>query len=148
MFRSMIPWSERFPASFSRFENEMGDLMERFFTKEEDWALTRFTPALNLSETENEYEVTLELPGIEREHVNVEIKEGDLWISGEKHEEREEKEKTFHRVERRHGEFRRLVHLPGAVKEDTVEAKFTDGVLTITVPKSEEAKPKRIPVNA
>ena len=148
MFRSMIPWSERFPASFSRFENEMGDLMERFFTKEEDWALTRFTPALNLSETENEYEVTLELPGIEREHVNVEIKEGDLWISGEKHEEREEKEKTFHRVERRNGEFRRLVHLPGAVKEDTVEAKFTDGVLTITVPKSEEAKPKRIPVNA
>ena len=148
MLRSMIPWRERFPATFSRFENEMGDLMERFFGDEEEWALTRFTPALNLSETENEYELTVELPGMEREQVNVEIREGDLWISGEKHEEKEEKEKTFHRIERRHGEFRRLIHLPGAVQEDKVEAKFTNGVLSITVPKSEEAKPKRIPVKA
>jgi len=148
MLRSMIPWRERFPATFSRFENEVGDLMERFFDTEEDWALTRFTPALNLSEMENEYQMTVELPGMEREQVNVEIKDGNLWISGKKHEEKEEKEKTFHRIERRHGEFRRLIHLPGTVKEDKVEAKFTDGVLTITVPKSEEAKPKRIPVKA
>ena len=148
MLRSMIPWRERFPASFSRFENEMGDLMERFFSNEEDWALTRFTPALNLAETDDAYEVTLELPGMEHEQVNVEIKEGILYISGAKHEEHEEKDKTFHRIERRHGEFRRLVHLPGAVTEDKVEAKFTNGVLTITVPKSEEAKPKRIPVKA
>ena len=118
--------------------------MERFFGNEEEWALTRFTPALNLSETENDYEVTVELPGMEREQVNVEIEEGNLRISGEKHEEKEEQDKAFHRIERRHGEFRRMVHLPGMVKEDKVEAKFTDGVLTVTIPKSEEAKPKTL----
>jgi HSP20 family protein len=124
----------------------MGDLMERFFGNDEEWALTRFTPPLNLSETENGYEVTVELPGMEREHVSVELREGDLCISGEKHEEKEEKDKAFHRIERRHGEFRRLVHLPGAVAEEKVEAKFVNGILTVIVPKSEEAKPKRIPV--
>lgn len=147
MLRSMIPWRERFPATFPRFENEMEDLMERYFGEgSEQLGLTRFTPSLNLSETENGYEVSAELPGMKPEEVNVELKEGKLWISGEKKEESEEKGKTFHRIERRHGEFRRMIQLPGTVDEDKVEAKFESGVLTINIPKSEEVKPRRIPV--
>jgi HSP20 family protein len=143
----MIPWRERVPVSFSRFENEMEDLMERFFGNGGDgWG--RFTPALNLSEKEDEYEVTVELPGLKPEEVQVEFKEGNLWIEGQKEEEKEEKGKTFHRVERRHGEFRRMIRLPGSVKEEKVEARFENGVLTVHVPKSEEVKPKRIPVKA
>lgn len=149
MLRSMIPWRERFPATFPRFENEMEDLMERFFGDGgEKLGLTRFTPSLNVSETNSGYEVSAELPGLKPEEVNVEFKEGNLWISGKKEEEQEEKGKTFHRIERRHGEFRRMIQLPGAVDEEKVEAKFANGVLSINVPKSEEVKPKRIPVKA
>jgi HSP20 family protein len=148
MLRSMIPWRERFPATFPRFENEMEDLVERFFGPGDDWGLTRFAPALNVSETEEAYEVSVELPGMKAEEVEVELKEGDLWISGEKKEEKEEKGKAYHRMERRHGEFRRMIRLPGTVDEGKVEAKFADGVLTVHVPKAEEVRPKRIPVQA
>jgi HSP20 family protein len=144
----MIPWRERFPGTFSRFENEMEDVLERFFGNGEEWGLTRFTPSLNVSETANSYEVSAELPGIKPEEVTVELREGNLWISGKKEEEKEEKGKTFHRVERRHGEFRRMIQLPNAVEEEKIEAKFENGVLRVSVPKSEEVKPKRIPVKA
>jgi HSP20 family protein len=126
----------------------MEDLMERFFGNGEEWGLSRFTPSLNLTENENGYEVSIELPGMKPEDVHVELKDGNVWVSGEKQEETEEKGKTFHRIERRHGEFRRMIQLPSAVQEDQVEAKFDNGVLTINVPKSEKIKPKRIPVKA
>ncbi len=148
MQRALIPWRERFPASFSRFENEIEDLMERFLGGGEDWGLTRFTPSLNVSETETDYQISVELPGMKPEDVNVEIKEGSLYISGEKQEETEEKGKTLHRIERRHGEFRRMLRLPGAAEEDKVEATFENGVLSVKVPKSEKVKPKKIPVKA
>jgi len=149
MLRSMIPWRERFPATFPRFENEMEDLMERFFGNGgETLGLNRFTPSLNVSETDNAFEVSAELPGLKPEEVNVELKDGNLWVSGKKEEEKEEKGKSFHRIERRHGEFRRMIQLPGTVDEEKVEAKFENGVLTVTVPKTEEVKPKRIPVKA
>ena len=148
MLRSMIPWKERIPATFSRFENEMEDLMERWFSGGggEEWSVSRFTPALNLSETDGSYEVSVELPGLKPEEVKVEFNDGNLWIRGEKQEEKEEKGKTFHRVERRHGEFRRVIRLPAKVDEEHLEATFTNGVLHVTVPKSEEVKPKQIPV--
>jgi HSP20 family protein len=149
MLRSMIPWRERVPATFPRFENEMEDLMERFFGNGgETFGLNRFTPSLNVSETDNEFVVSAELPGLKPEEVNVELKEGNLWISGKKDEEKEEEGKSFHRIERRHGEFRRMIQLPGSVDEEKVEAKFENGVLAVTVPKAEEVKPKKIPVKA
>ena len=86
MLRSMIPWRERFPATFPRWENEMEDLMERFFGNGEEWGLTRFTPSLNVSETDTGFEVSAELPGLKPDEVKVELKEGNLWISGEKKE--------------------------------------------------------------
>lgn len=146
MLRSMIPWRERFPATFSRFENEMEDLMERYFGDAEEWGLSRFTPSLNVTENDNGYVVTVEVPGMKPEDVTVEVVEGNLQISGEKKEEQEEKGKTFHRIERRHGEFRRLIQLPGTVEADKVEASYGDGVLTIKIPKRAEVTPKRIPV--
>ena len=84
MLRSLIPWRERLPSSISTLENEMEDLMERFLGDGENWGLVRFTPALNLSETDVAYDLSVELPGIKPEDVTVEMKEGNLWISGEK----------------------------------------------------------------
>lgn len=146
MLRSMVPWRERFPATFSRFENEVEDLMERYLGAGDDWSINRFSPSLNVTETNKAYEITAELPGLAPGEVAVEITGGVLVISGEKKEEQETKGKTIHRVERRHGEFRRVVQLPGGFDSKGGEATFEHGVLTVRVPKSAEQRPKKIAV--
>jgi HSP20 family protein len=146
----MIPWTHRFPRLPEPFENEFAGLMARFFAPEEghDGGLERFAPRANLAETETGFDITVELPGMKPEEVNVEFKNGELWITGEKKEEKEEKGKTWHRVERHYGEFRRIFALPTKVNEAKVEANYKEGVLHVTVPKAEAIKPKRINVKA
>ena len=146
MLRTLVPWRERFPLAFPRFEREMEEMMERAFGEGNGWEVGKFAPEVNVAETEKEFEVTMELPGLKPEEVNVELKNEALWITGEKREEKEEKGKTFHRTERRYGEFRRTIPLPGTVNEEKVKAHFENGLLKVTIPKSEEAKPKRIPI--
>ncbi len=80
------------------------------------------------------------------EDLNVEYRDGTLVIAGRKAEEKEEKGKTFHRVERYAGEFRRAIALPQAVDQEHVEAHYADGVLRVTVPKAEAAKPRQIAI--
>lgn len=145
MVRSLIPWTGRLP--LTRFE-EMEDLVDRFFGPDQEWLRPKFEflPSVNVAETDNLYEVTVELPGMKPEDINVELKGGQLWISGEKKEEKEEKWKTFRRLERRYGEFRRLIPLPGTVDDKKIEANYEEGVLKIHVPKTEEAKVKHIKV--
>jgi HSP20 family protein len=108
----------------------------------------KFLPETNVVETDKAIEVTVELPGMKPEDVKVEMKENALWITGEKKEEKEEKGKTFHRIERRAGMFRRVLPLPAEVTQDQVDARFTDGVLKITLPKTERVAPKQIEVKA
>jgi HSP20 family protein len=128
-------------------EEEMEDLVERFWDRDGGWLVSgKFFPTIDLVESENQFEVAVDLPGLKPEEVSVELKEGELWISGKREEEKEEKEKTYHRIERRRGEFRRVLPLPAAIAEEKIEAKFENGVLRITVPKSEEAKTKHIEV--
>jgi HSP20 family protein len=103
---------------------------------------------VNVAETETAYEVTLELPGMKPEEFKVELKDRDLWITGEKKEEKEEKGKTFHRIERSYGEFRRVIPLPGEVAEEKIAAEYKEGVLHILVPKTEKAKPRRVEVKS
>jgi HSP20 family protein len=106
----------------------------------------KFLPEANVVETDKAVEVAVELPGMKPEDVKVEIKEKSLWITGEKKEEKEEKGKTFHRIERRAGMFRRILPLPVEVLEEKVDARFAEGVLKITLPKAERAAPKQIEV--
>ena len=108
----------------------------------------KFLPEANLAETDKAVEVTVELPGMKPEEVKVEMKGDQVWITGEKKEEKEEKGKTFHRVERRAGMFRRIFTLPVEVFHDKVEAKFTNGVLRITLPKAEKVAPRQIEIKA
>jgi HSP20 family protein len=123
--------------------------MNRLFFDEEDFGnAVAFVPEANVLETDKAVEVTLELPGMKPEEIKVEMSDGRLSVSGEKREEKEEKGKTFHRVERRTGAFRRLIALPAVVDEAKIEATFADGVLRVALPKSVEAAPKAIPVKA
>jgi HSP20 family protein len=106
----------------------------------------KFLPEANVVETDKAIEVAVELPGMKPEDVKLEIKEGSLWVTGEKREEKEEKGKTFHRVERRAGMFRRVFPLPVEVVEAKVDARFAEGVLKITLPKAEKVAPKHIEI--
>lgn len=106
----------------------------------------RLLPSLDLSETPSTIEIRMDLPGVKAEEVDIQLANGVLTISGDRKEEKEEKGKTFHRVERRHGSFSRSVTLPSNVAEDKVEAQYHDGVLTVTMQKTEEAKSRKIEV--
>ena len=107
---------------------------------------TAWAPALDISERKDAYLVTVELPGVEADDLEITLEDGLLTIQGERQFAQDSSEQQFHRVERRYGAFRRAITLPAHVQADAVEASFEDGVLQVLVPKAEEAKPKRIGV--
>lgn len=107
-----------------------------------------FAPALDVEETGDEFTLVVELPGVSPEDVDITLEENVLTISGERTFYDEKTEDTFRRVERAYGRFHRAVRLPDRVAGDQVEASYRDGLLTITVPKAEESKPRRIEVRA
>ena len=107
---------------------------------------TAWAPALDISERKDAYLVTVELPGLKPEDLDITMEDGLLTIQGERHFAHDSSEQQFHRVERRYGAFRRSITLPAHVMAEGIQASFEDGVLQILVPKAEEAKPKRIQV--
>ena len=147
MTRTLTPWLTRVPR-LMEFEADFPRWMAEVFGPEAGMVGRdgKFLRVANMVETDKAVEVAVELPGLKPEDVKVEIKEGNLWITGEKKEEKEEKGKTFHRVERRAGMFRRVFQLPVEVMEEKVDARFAEGVLKITLPKAEKAAPKQIEV--
>ena len=109
--------------------------------------LSGWTPALDVHEDKDNFVVRAELPGMKREDIDVSLHDGALSISGERKTEKKYEEAEVYRTERFFGKFQRTVTLPAAVAADKVKAQYKDGVLTITLPKTEEAKPKQIDVN-
>jgi HSP20 family protein len=106
-----------------------------------------WTPALDLFEEKDNLVVKVELPGMKREDIDVSLHDGSLSISGERKGEEKYQDADVYRTERFVGRFQRTVALPTPVASDKVKAQYKDGILTITLPKTEEAKPKRIDVN-
>jgi HSP20 family protein len=106
------------------------------------------TPAVDIVDKENAYELSAELPGMDENSIDVKFADGTLTIKGEKRDEREEKKKNFHLAERRYGSFQRSFSVPGGVDADRIEANFKNGVLTVTLPKTLQARKneKKIPV--
>ena len=128
---------------------EMEELRSRFWGAEDDgWSFGRMSPSVDIAETESAIEAHIDLPGVKPEEIDIHLAGNLLTISGERKEEEEEKGKTYHRVERRSGSFSRCVSLPCAVQEDEVVAEYRDGVLLITLPKTDEAKSHKIKVKS
>ena len=130
---------------------EIDDLLGRFVSNWDGEGVfsSDFTPSLDLSETDDAIHVEMDVPGMKADEIDIEITDGVLYVSGEHKEEKEETKgngRKYHRVERRSGSFARAVSLPCGVKEDKVKAEYSDGVLTISAPKSKEAKRRKIPV--
>ena len=113
--------------------------MQTLFPAGDDWALR---PATELADCEGEYRITAELPGMSAENVEIRLSDGTITIRGEKSEEKKEEKEDYLVSERRYGNFHRSLALPSGVDADAVTANFANGVLTITLPKTAEAKQK------
>ena len=106
-----------------------------------------WTPTFDVYEEKDTFVVKAELPGMKREDINVSLHDGNLIISGERKSELKSEGTEVYRAERYFGKFQRSVSLPAAVAADKVKAEYRDGILTVMLPKTEEAKPKQIEVN-
>ena len=103
-------------------------------------------PSIDVSETKNELVIKAELPGLDPKDIDISMNNGYLTIKGEKKHEKEEKDENYHLIEKSYGSFTRSVRLPREVQNDKITASFKNGVLRITLPKSEEAKKKEIKI--
>jgi len=139
-------------AGFGRLSS-LRDELDRLF--ESPWTelartsqlLSGWTPALDIHEDKDHFTVCVELPGMKREDIDVSLHDGAVSISGERQTEKKYDEADAYRTERFFGKFQRTVTLPAPVAADKVKAQYKDGLLTVTLPKTEAAKPKQIEVN-
>jgi HSP20 family protein len=149
---TIVRWMDPF-RELSTIQERMNQLFEDFVgrtrgAREGELGVGAWAPSVDIRESDDEFIVTAELPGLEKDQVNVEYKDGVLTLRGERKQEREVKEENYHRMERSFGAFHRSFTLPGAIDEEKIGAKMKNGVLEIRLPKKEAAKPKQIKVAA
>jgi HSP20 family protein len=148
MPRELTPWR---PFEFDRVRREMDRLWDSFL---EGRPMRRaeeggeWLPSLDVSETKNDLVIKAELPGMDAKDIDISLNNGFLTIKGEKKHEKEEKDENYHLIERSYGSFTRSVRLPREVQSDKITASFKNGVLRVTLPKSEESKKKEIKIKA
>jgi HSP20 family protein len=132
--------TDDFPAGLRLFQ----DSVNRLFS---DGATARpWAPSVDIFETDNELVLKADVPGVDQKDIDIRIENGTLQLKGERKFEKEEKNKGFHRLERSYGSFVRYFTVPETVDTENVKAGFQNGVLTVTLPKKEIAKPKAIKV--
>jgi HSP20 family protein len=129
-------------------QSEVNRLFDGFFGNGSPTPKRRWVPAMDLAETDDQLVLRADLPGLERDDVQIEIKDAVLTISGERRAEHEEKSEGYHRVERAFGRFSRSLTLPQGIDADDVAADFDNGVLEVRIPKPEERKPHRVAIGA
>ena len=131
---------EEFPTGLRIFQDTVNRLMS-------DQANTRpWAPAVDILETENELVLKADVPGVDFKDIDIQLENGTLTLKGERKFEKEENKKGFHRLERSYGSFVRYFTVPDTVDAEHVHADFANGVLTVTLPKKEIAKPRSIKV--
>jgi HSP20 family protein len=143
------PFGDLRSAQEERAQTQLDRLFAHALGLHGQWqgASTRaWAPALDIAERKDAYLVTVELPGVKLDDLEITLEDGLLTIQGERHLTNDAADENFHRVERSSGTFRRSITLPAHVEADEVKDSIEDGVLCILVPKAEQAKPKRIQV--
>jgi HSP20 family protein len=131
-------------------QSEVNRLFDTFFggAPANGRGLRRWVPPMDLVETEDHLILRADLPGLDSEDVNIEVKDSVLTVSGERRTEHEEKTDGFYRVERAFGTFSRSMSLPSRIDADRITASFEKGVLEVRIPKPEERKPHRVEIGA
>jgi HSP20 family protein len=154
---SIVRWNPAhelatFPTDVMNMQREINRMFDKFFhggtVDDGSFGTSLWTPAVDVAEHDDAYQVKVEIPGVSKDDVKITMQDNILTIRGEKKQEKESKRSNSHRVERSYGSFQRSFTLPTSVKHDKIEASYRDGILTIAVPKAEEAKPKQIEVKA
>jgi HSP20 family protein len=145
---ALTPWRGMWELRFPTLKDEMDKLFEDFFGKtlfpsvgEGSWL-----PAVDIHETKKDIVVIVDVPAIDPKEVSISIVDDKLTIKGEKKREEETKEETYYRTERVYGTFQRIIQLPVEVIGDKAKATYKDGVLKITVPKSQRSVPKEVKI--
>jgi HSP20 family protein len=129
---------------FHSLQNDINRMFEDMFGEVKsarDWQ-----PSVDISETPEAFIVRAELPGVTANDVKLNMSNNVLTLYGEKKQEAEDNSKNYYRIERSYGSFERSFSFPREVQEDNISATYKDGVLTVTIPKAEKAKPKEIPI--
>jgi len=131
-------------------DKNIRQMFDQFLDFPKDWEFPmkggELFPMVDISETPQEYSIRAEIPGMKKEDTKISIHNNVLTISGEKKSEAKHEDKKYHRVESYYGSFQRSFVLPDSIKADKVAAAFKDGILTVTVPKSEAAKEKSVDI--
>lgn len=133
---------------FDSFRREMEDLFDRFLGEDgsNGHAVAAWAPRVDVEETEKEFVVKADLPGVDPKDVDIQVVDNVLTLRGAREEKKEEKKKNFHRVERFSGQFYRAIGLPAGADADKVTATTSNGTVIVTIPKKPEAQPKKITV--
>ena len=138
-----------FPADILDMQREINRLFDDFFRTDRDGSsllAPAWSPAVDIIEEDDAFVAKAELPGVNKDDVKITMQDTVLTIRGEKREEKRAKDGNVQRLERFSGSFQRSFSLPKSVKSDKIDAEYKDGILTIRMPKAEEAKPKQIEV--
>jgi HSP20 family protein len=142
----LIPWEGK--NALARMRKEMDDLWNRFIGGSgwPTFSEAAWGPAVDVKETKDSIVVTAEIPGQDAKDIAISIAGDLLTIRGEKKQEKEEKEETYHLIERRYGSFSRTIRLSSEVDTEKIKATHKEGVLTITLPKTQKAKEKTVKI--
>ena len=136
-----------------RLQREVDDLFDNFFprlngSRDNDASSSAvWTPRVDVSETEDHYHVQVDVPGMSKDALHINYQNGTLSVSGERRSAKDENRDDYVRIERQYGRFYRSFQLPKQIKENEIDASYADGVLSITIPKSEATKPRKIEVS-
>lgn len=136
--RGLDPWSE-----FQRIENEMNRVLSRYVSPS-----TSDFPAVNIWADGEQALVTTEIPGIDSDKIDISVIGKTLMIKGSREPEKPDEESSYHRRERWYGQFTKTIELPFNIEADKVSAKFSNGILTIRLPRAEAEKPKKISIKS
>ncbi len=140
-FRELVSTQDRLNRLFN-------DTFSRFFEEGESSPARTWAPPVDVYETDQSVVLKAELPGIKPDEVEIRVEDHTLFLKGERKFEKEVKEENYHHIERSYGTFVRTFPLPNSVDAEAAKAEYKDGVLTLTMPKREEAKPKTIKILA
>ena len=128
------------------FSGDLHRLFNTLFDDRNSVAAQRWVPPMDLVEADDHFLLKADLPGVSEEDVSIEVRDSALTISGERKAEHERRERGWYRVERSFGSFSRSLSLPDGINPDSISASFDRGVLTVTIPKPEQRKPRRIQI--
>ena len=142
--RELLNIEREFGRMFDNFEKRFGFGNDGDGNDEYQNAV--WSPLTDISENKDNFILKMDLPGVNKNDLKISYSDGQLNISGERKQEKEDKDSKYHRIERSYGQYFRSFSLPNKIKENEIDAEFKDGQLIVTVPKSEEAKPKQLDI--